>query len=191
MPFSRAQQPELRSLLALAWKGHCEEEGISPVDRCKGNRCGDCAYCSWYEQTLFQETGHTSTTECNAGRDYDLFMAELERIGRAGIKWQMKVHRGDAVRIMHELREAVGQYADEMVDEDYLRSVAQQALQLSYLPELKDLNREQLIFLLGEVKRWLRRKAKKERFTAPPAQPPSARVGTKEEVAAGLVIAPF
>ncbi len=162
MSFSRAQQPELRKLLSQAWPAHCREVEGDEADKCRtSSRCGRCGYCSWYEQLLFTETGHTSSTDCNAGRDYDLVMAELERIARAGIKWQMKVHRGDATRLLHQLREAVGEYADA-VDEDYLRAVAQNGLQLAEPPELRLLTREQLIIILGEVKRSLRRKKKND-----------------------------
>lgn len=107
-------------------------------------------------------------------------MAHFEALGRVGIKWQMKLHSGDAVRIMHELREAVGSFADQHVDEDYLRATAQQALRLDGPPALKDPKREQLIFVLGEVKRWLRRRPKELK-----------PVATTDDVKAGKADAPF
>lgn len=165
MSFTPAQQPALRALLALAWERHATEEGIAgPVPRCvKRARCGACAYCRWYEQTLFAATGRTSTTECNAGRDYDRFMRELEIVAQAGIVWQMKCYEGDSTRLLHELRETFGQPALDAhrVTGDYLLATARQAFGPD-LPGLWKLSREQCVMVLGEVKRWLRRRLKQE-----------------------------
>ena len=152
MGFSRAQQPEFRKLLAAAWARHCADEGIVPAKPAR----------EWYEQELFAAVRVTSTTECNAGRDYDLVMAHFEALARAEIKWQMRVHSGDGKRLLHELRAVVGEDDLEAhgVDEDYLRAVAQRELRLDYRPELSALSREQCIVVLGEVKRWLRRAKK-------------------------------
>jgi len=147
--FSRAQQPEFRKLLALAWARHCAAEGIVPVPA-KHDR-------GWYEQELFAAVRKTSTTECNAGRDYDLVMAHFEALARAGIKWQMRVHNGDGRRLLHELRAAVGEDVLDAhgVDEAYLLRVAQHGW--PHIAELAELSREQCITVLGEVKRSLRR----------------------------------
>ena len=163
MSFSREQQPRFRALVAAAWRVHCVDEGI-PVTAKVGRE--------WYEQELFFATRKTSTTECGAGRDYDLAMAHFEELGRAGITWQMRLHTGDGRRLLHELREAVGEDALDAhgVDEDYLRAVARRMLRVDFEPELGALSREQCILVLGEVKRWLRGAARAARAdgSAPP-----------------------
>ncbi len=146
MSFSRRQQPEWQALIRAAWSAHClaETTTVAPkFDR------------SWYEQELFAATGHYSSADCNSGRDYELAMAHFEVIAGNSIKWQMKAHSGDARRILHELRESVGEHE---IDEDYLRGVAKRMLRLTYLPQLETLSRQQLIIILGEVKRFIRRR---------------------------------
>lgn len=150
MSFSRPQQPEFRSLVLHAWQAHCRAEGIPATP--KPDR-------SWYEQELFFSTGQHSTADCNAGRDYDRAMAHFESIAGGSIKWQMRIHTGDAVRLLHELRREVEAYD---IDEDYLRGVARRMLRTEHLPELERLTREQLILILGEVKRFCRRRLKTE-----------------------------
>lgn len=152
MSFSRAQQPAWQTMIRAAWNAHCLHESIAPVPA-KWDR-------SWYEQELYYAVKKTSTSDCNAGRDYDRAMAHFEALAGVGIKWQMKLHSGDAVRLLHELREAVGDYD---IDEDYLRGVAQRMLKLEVLPALETLKREQLILILGEVKRYIRRHLKHAR----------------------------
>jgi hypothetical protein len=150
MSFSRAQQPAFRKLVKEAWIAVCKAEGRAAAaapDRC------------WYEQELYLAVGQTSTTECNAGRDYDLAMAHFEGLAGAGIAWQMRVHSGDAKRLLHELSEVT--HAHD-IDEDYLRSVARRMLRTEHLPELAHLSRPQLILILGEMKRYVRRRLKRE-----------------------------
>lgn len=169
MSFSRAQQPELRQLVGLAWVAHCRAEGIKPADRCRGSkRCGECAFCAWYEGELEAATGHRSTTDCNAGRDYDFAMAQFEEIWGGSIKWQMKKYSGDAKRILHELQGVAGGH---QVDEDYLRAAAKRSLRMAVAPELHTLSRERLIMVMGEVKRHLRRRAKRELEAVADPQP--------------------
>lgn len=155
MSFSRAQQPEFRALVFAAWTAHCRHEGLALS--VKPDR-------EWYEQELFIATRHTSTSDCNAGRDYDLAMARFEELAGTGIKWQMKVHHGDANRMLHDLGEEFGEEAlkRHRVNEDYLRATARQSLRLDYLPELSKLSRKQCVLVLGEVKRWLRRAIKRD-----------------------------
>lgn len=151
MSFSRAQQPEWQELIAAAWRAHCTHEGIELTK--KPDR-------SWYEQELFLATGQTSTSDCNAGRDYDLAMAHFEGLAGVGIKWQMRVHSGDAKRLLHELRAEVDAHD---IDEDYLRGVARRRLRLDELPALETISRENLVLILGEVKRFCRRRLKHEK----------------------------
>jgi len=150
MSFSRAQQPAFRKLVKAAWVAVCKAEGRAATaapDR------------SWYEQELFYATDQTSTTELNAGRDYDLAMAHFEGLAGASIEWQMRVHSGDAKRLFHTLAEVTREHD---IDEDYLRAIARRMLRVDYLPALADLTRPQLILILGEVKRYVRRRLKRE-----------------------------
>lgn len=162
--FSSGQQPELRLYLTLAWAKNCEDEGLNPADRCRGTRCGECVYCTWYEDILKRATGKKTSTACNAGRDYDFLMRDLEIIHGKVNRWQLRACKGDAVRIIYELRKAV---EDHQIEEHYIRSVAKNMLQLDRLPALESLAPEQLIIILGEVKRFIRRKLKRERFATP------------------------
>lgn len=151
MGFSRAQQPEFRALVAAAWLAYCRQENLPltlKLDRC------------WYERELFFATGHSSTSDCNAGRDYDRAMAHFEGVAGTGIRWQMKIHTGDSKRLLYELQKAVGEHE---IDEDYLRAVARRMLKLDRMPELSKLTRDQLVMILGEVKRYIRRNLKAER----------------------------
>lgn len=160
MGFSRAQQPGFRAMVFAAWSAHCREAG-RPVTA-KPDRV-------WYERELFFATSHESTSECNAGRDYDRAMAHFEQLAGTGIDWQMRFHTGDARRILHELRTEVEAHD---IDEDYLQGVARQMLGREV--PLERLTRQQLILILGEVKRYCRRRLKHE---APaPAEPAPAEV---------------
>lgn len=158
MGFSPGQQPELRLYLTLAWRRHCSDEGLEPSDRCRGSqRCGKCVYCAWYEAILFGATRKRSSKACNAGRDYDFLMRDLEIIHDQSQKWQLRACKGDAVRIIFELRKAV---ADHQIEEHYLRAVAKNMLLIDELPELETMEPEQLIIILGEVKRFIQRRLK-------------------------------
>lgn len=176
--FSPGQQPEFRQLIAAAWAFHLKEEPAAT--KCRGKRCRQCDYCEWYVAALQAACGKTSTTACNRGRDYDRVMAHFETLGCAGIRWQMRVHDGDARRILFNLREA---QADHALTEEYLQGVARRMLKRQDLPELEHLTAEHLIIILGEVKRHLRRKAKRESKTrdvgelAKPADKAAATAG--------------
>lgn len=156
--FTPKQQPELRLYLTLSWKKHCLDEGLEPSDRCRGSqRCGRCVYCAWYEEILVGATRKRSSKACNAGRDYDFLMRDLEIIHGQSTKWQLRAANGDAIRIRHELRDAV---ENHQIDETYLRKVARNMLRVDELPELEEMEAEQLIIILGEVKRFIRRRLK-------------------------------
>jgi hypothetical protein len=95
MGFSRAQQPLWQALKAAAWLARCKREGwplTLKIDR------------DWYEQELFHATGKTSSTDCDAGRDYNLAMAHFEGLAGTGIRWQMRLYDQDVKRMMQVLR---------------------------------------------------------------------------------------
>lgn len=154
MSFSRAQQPEFRKLVAAAWQQHVRETGATKAQE-----------RAWYEAELWEATGHDSTTDCNAGRDYDLACAHFEALAGVSIRWQMKVHSGDATRIIWHLDEITRKHG---IDAPYLRGIARQALRCEELPELADLPREQLIQILGETKRFVRRRKHRAEVSAEP-----------------------
>ncbi|HEX5177109.1 MAG TPA: hypothetical protein VFV83_08775 [Chthoniobacteraceae bacterium] len=146
MAFSRAQQPEFRGLVAVAWQVFCRDQ--NKVATTKVER-------SWYEAQLIEATGHASTSDCNAGGDYDRAMAHFEALGRSGsIKWQMKLFRGDANRIDHEIKRVCD---DHNIDEEYMRAIARKALRLSVLPELHLLTKEMRLTILCACKQQVAR----------------------------------
>ena len=160
MSFSRPQQPAFRALVAAAWRAYCQSVSLTKMLP---------PYRVWYEWELFNATGRHSTKDCNAGRDYDRAMAHFEILAGAGIRWQMRLHTGDARRLLHELRAAVGEHD---IDEDYLRAIARQSLGLDYLPNLEDLPRERLILILAAVRRYIHRRLTREQTANPPAGEP-------------------
>ena len=149
MSFSRAQQPEFRMLVKRAWDRHCLADSVNPSDK--------AAHRAWYEAELLDATGHASTSDCGGGRDYDRAMAHFEALAGTGVKWNLRLHGGDAVRMLHEIRKVGG----KEVDEHYLRAVARRMTGSDELPELHALSREVLVNVLGEVKRFVRRAAKR------------------------------
>lgn len=161
MSFSPRQQPEFRTLVKAAWQVHCRAEGMNPEAKTPER--------AWYEGELFAATGKYSTKECGGGRDYDLAMAHFEVLAGDGIKWQMRLFGGDARRIIHQLGEIS---AEHDLDEQYLRGVARRMLKTEVLPELHQMPREVLVSILGEVKRHVRRRLKREKVEAPHANAP-------------------
>ncbi len=144
MSFSRPQQSQYRQFVRHAWLQHCRDEQlpIAPMDR------------DWYEAELVVATGHRTTSECNAGRDYDHAMAHFEALARAGVKWQLKLSRGDAIRLAHNIREVC---ANHDLDEDFMRGIARQALRLDTLPELVKLSPDDLMIVLRACKQHVTR----------------------------------
>lgn len=160
MSFSSYQQPELRSYLALAWAARLKTTPGEAAPRClKGKRCGVCDFCGWYGDVLEAATGYRSTTQCNAGRDYDLFMAALEEIHRGSTKWNFRIFSGDVKRMLHELRKDLGAaaLAKARVDERYLTEAVRHGFQGRQPWEV---SRDELIIVLGEVKRHVRRRVR-------------------------------
>jgi len=148
MGFSRAQQPEFRALVAAAWIAECKREGRAVS--LKPER-------DWYERELTLATGHDSTCDCNAGRDYDLAMAHFEALAGGSIKWGMRIYSGDVKRMLHELRKDCAEVAIRAagVNEEYLLRALQRGFGTRQPWEV---SREDLIVIVGEVKRHVRRR---------------------------------
>jgi len=145
MSFSRSQQPELRTALALAWAAHCRTQGLAPEEgaRCLRKRCKleGCRFCGWYEHHLEAATGFRSTTECDDGRDYERFMARLEEIHRESAKWGLRMRSGDARRLLYSLGKRCKGHG---MDEIYLRRIAAKVCGLPGLPFLHELDAGQM-----------------------------------------------
>lgn len=133
MGFSKRQQPEFRVLVAAAWKAHCASQGLTPSAKPDE---------AWYRAQLRGATGHESTKDCNAGRDYEDAMAWFEEIEGTSIKWQLRRANGDARRLLHDLNALC---ASHDVTPEYLRRIAAKALRVSQPPDLSTLTPEQLL----------------------------------------------
>lgn len=150
--FTRKQQGVFRPMVIAAWQRHCQlhSEVLRAVDKVAAKR-------AWYEAELEAATGETTSAALDPKRDFEAAMAHFEAVAGNGIYWNMRVHGSDARRIAHNIRELC--QANE-VDEDYMRGMARRSLRLSEfdpLPDLASLEYEQLIVLMGELKRFLRR----------------------------------
>lgn len=151
--FSKAQHGHYRPLVAQAWLRHCAIAKIAPhpFD-------DELAICrAWYEAELEAATGETTTTRLDRGRDFTGAMAHFETIVGESIYWNCRLYGDDARRIAFNLREVV--QANE-VDEVYMRGMARRMLRLADddpLPTLEEMTSEQLIIIMGELKRFLRR----------------------------------
>lgn len=163
MSFSRAQQPEFRILVKAAWQQHVRETGA-----------GKSQERAWYEAELLEATGKDSTSKCNAGRDYEAACAHFEALVGTSIKWQMKACRGDAKRILWHLDQITEKHG---LSENYLRRIAHNSapkhLRETELPQLADLAPDHLTLILGEVKRFVRRKKARAEEEPEPAVEPS------------------
>ena len=142
MGFTPRQQPAFRRLIA-------EAAAFCGIDRKAQN------YRPWYEAALERAVGKTSTTECDAGSDYDWVMAQFEAMSGAGIKWQLRAASGDAKRMLHEIRKTCGARAD--VDEAYMLRIGAQALRMDRCPALYLLTREQREIILVACKQHVTR----------------------------------
>jgi hypothetical protein len=152
--FSSGQQGHYRPLVEAAWAKHCQLQRLpeSPADK-KTNP----AFRAWYEDELKEATGKPSTEFCNRKRDFTNAMAHFEIIVGESIFWQMKLHGDDARRIAWNIRDLA---AANEVDEQYMRGMARNALGLlptDPLPQLDEMEDEQLCTIMGELKRFLRR----------------------------------
>lgn len=151
--FSKAQHGYYRPMVAAAWKRACQLDPAllqGGVDKAATER-------DWYENELLIATGETSTTKLDRKRDFTAAMAHFETLVGESIYWNMRLHGDDARRIAFNLREVV---QENEVDEDYMRAMARRMLRLDetdHLPELGEMTSEQLLIIMGELKRFLRR----------------------------------
>lgn len=140
-------------MLEAAWIKHCELERLSASLPSDDNK----AFRSWYEEELKAATGKTSSKFCDRKRDFTHAMAHFEAIARNGIYWNMRLHGDDARRIVWNIRDLV---AANEVEEDYMRGMARNCLGLlpvDPLPQLDQMEYADLITIMGELKRFLRR----------------------------------
>lgn len=150
--FSTKQHGYYRPMVASAWARACQLDPtlLQGVDKAATER-------DWYENELRIATGETSTTKLDRKRDFTAAMAHFETIVGESIYWNMRLHGDDARRIAFNLREVV---QENDVDEVYMRAMARRMLRLAdddHLPELIDMTSEQLLIIMGELKRFLRR----------------------------------
>lgn len=150
--FTRKQQGVFRPMVLAAWQRHCrlDSSALQAADKAAARR-------AWYEAELEAATGQTTSAKLDPKRDFEAAMAHFETEAGAGIDWNLRVYGADARRIAFNIREIC--QANE-VDEDYMRGMARRSLRLGEfdpLPELASLEYEQLIILMGELKRFLRR----------------------------------
>lgn len=136
MPFTRAQQPAFRQLVARAATA-CSIPSDSAARR------------PWYEAELMAATGHASTRECNRTTDYDAAMAHFEALVGDDITWQLRAAHGGRVRIMHGIDRALRRLD---LPPAYADAIAVQALGLSPLPPLDSLDERQLLTILRALK---------------------------------------
>jgi hypothetical protein len=149
--FSQAQQGLYRPMVWAAWERHCALTNSPFTDH------DSPSFRAWYEAELEAATGETSTTKLDRKRDFTDAMAHFEALVGESIFWQMRQHGDDARRIAFNLREIVQQ---NDVDEVYMRAMARRMLRIpddEPLPELGKMTYEQLIIIMGELKRFLRR----------------------------------
>lgn len=151
--FTPAQQGHYRPMRDAAWTKYCELERLPASPAVDSNK----AFRSWYEEELKAATGKTSTRFCDRKRDFTHAMAHFEAIARNGIYWNTRLYGDDARRIAWNIQEIVR--ANE-VEEDYMRGMARRMLRLADdcpLPPLEAMDYEQLLTIMGELKRFLRR----------------------------------
>lgn len=150
--FTTKQQGYYRPMVAAAWARACQLDPtlLLGVDKAATER-------AWYENELMLATGETSTTKLDRKRDFTAAMAHFETIVGESIYWNMRLHGDDARRIVFNLREVV---QENEVDEVYMRAMARRMLRLDdtdHLPDLGEMTSEQLLIIMGELKRFLRR----------------------------------
>jgi hypothetical protein len=152
--FTAGQQGHFRPLVAAAWSRHSQLAKLpeSPADK-EMNR----TFRNWYEEELKAATGKPSSVHCDRKRDFTRAMAHFEVIVGESIFWQTRLYGDDARRIAWNIREIVR--ANE-VEEDYMRGMARRMLRLADdrpLPTLDQMEYEDLLVIMGELKRFLRR----------------------------------
>jgi hypothetical protein len=152
--FSPGQQGHYRPMVEAAWARVCDlaRRPFTPPDK-KLNP----EFRRWYEAELDIATGKTSTEHCDRKRDFTNAMAHFEAIAQNGIYWNTRLYGDDARRVAWNIREVIRK---NDVDENYMRGMVRNSLQLSDddpLPELEKVSYKLLLVIMGELKRWLRR----------------------------------
>jgi len=156
--FTPGQEGKYRPMVKLAWKRHCELQGLPLTP---ANKDRNPAFAKWYADELKAATGKPSSEFCTRTRDFTHAIAHFEALAADGIFWQMKLYGDDARRIAWNIRELT---RINEVEEDYMRGMARRMLRLGDdcpLPTLDQMTDDQLLIIMGELKRWLRRKLRK------------------------------
>lgn len=154
MSFSKAQQGHYRPLVEQAWARFCQAQRIDPVPP-YDDKTAICR--AWYEDELEIATGHRSSVDCDMKRDFEDAMVHFEWLVGDSTYWADRLYGADARRIAFCIREVV---RENEVDEDYMRRIARRAAGLGVndpLPDLSKFTYEQLLTIMGELKRFLRR----------------------------------
>jgi hypothetical protein len=146
MPFSRAQQGLFRPIVNTAWAGHATAQGLDPKDK--------DARRAWYEDELEKAIGIRSTSDADPRADFEKAMAHFEAITGEGIYWNLRLHKGDRRRILHQLQQLADEYD---LDERYLQGIAKQSLKAETLPDLDQLTAEHLLRILFSLRKHTRR----------------------------------
>jgi hypothetical protein len=152
--FTPGQQGLFRPLVDAAWAKHF---AAHPGCLWKTSGNEEAAKRIWYESALKNATGKTSTTECDPKRDFEDAMVYFEQLIGESIYWATRKYGADARRIAWNIREIVR--AND-VEEYYMRGVARRMLRLdddAPLPLLEEMDYRDLLIIMGELKRFLRR----------------------------------
>jgi hypothetical protein len=166
--FSPGQQAQFRPMVQAAWVRSTDGRSDQKPDR------------DWYERELFAATGCRSTTDCNRGKDFDKAMAHFEQLAGNGIKWTLKAANGDRTRLLYliESEARAGGYPYP----EYVVAIARTPFEKLNrpFPGLEALVVEDLVKLLGKLKRAVRRRRESVAPTGSTA-PPAPEKQTAEE----------
>jgi hypothetical protein len=162
--FTPAQQGLFRPLVEQAWRAHRQRfarttstAALFPSEAKAEHKAEQAAFRKWYEDELESCTGNRTTADCDRRRDFETLMAHFEQIVGDSIYWTQRVYGADARRVAWNIQEICR--ANE-VDEDYMRGIARRMLRLDEtapLPALEQMTYQQLVIIMGELKRFLRR----------------------------------
>lgn len=119
--FSLEQQKNYRRLVEGAWRARCESLGWLRTD--KDGRD------AWTRGELCAAVGHTSTKDCDTGRDYERACAHFEELEGAAFDWQMRAENGDETRMRWWLKQEAPGYLEAKFGgnrrlRDYLLEIA-------------------------------------------------------------------
>jgi hypothetical protein len=103
---------------------------------------------TWRRSHLHQATGHRSSKDCDAGRDFDRACARFEELAEAGYKFQLRLINGDVRRIRFAIQKVYPPFLKQFpTDQDlhkWLRGIARNVTQAGWLPELHELDATQI-----------------------------------------------